>query len=75
MSNRLQELFEVRSPFFLPLRRRVVATGAILLWALFELSNGSFGWAALFGACGAYLFYQFFIRFDPEEFQKRSDES
>ena len=75
MSTRLQDLLDVRSPFFLPLGRRVVVTGGVILWALFELSSASYVWAILFGAVGVYLVYQFFIRFDPEEYQDRSDDS
>ena len=75
MSTRLQDLFDVRSPFSLPLGRRVVVTGGVILWALFELSSASYVWAILFGAVGVYLVYQFFIRFDPEEYRDRSDDT
>lgn len=57
-------LFEVRTPFFRPLWRRVVATAICLGWALFELASGSAFWAVLFGGAGAVLFFQFFIAFD-----------
>lgn len=57
-------LFEVRSPFFRPMWRRVVATVVCLGWAAFELYNGSVLWAALFGAGGAILFWQFFVTFE-----------
>jgi len=57
-------LFEVRTPFFRPMWRRVVATALCLGWALVELLSGALFWAALFGAAGVVLFFQFFIAFD-----------
>ena len=56
--------FEVRVPFFRPLWRRVLVTGLTLAWAAIELAGGNPGWAAIFGAAGAYLFWAFFIAFD-----------
>ncbi|MBT8418473.1 MAG: hypothetical protein KJO42_13625 [Silicimonas sp.] len=73
MSNRKQNLFEVRHPFFRPLWRRVLVTSLCLGWALVELANGAGVWAALFGVCGVYLFVQFFIRFDPADYEAPSD--
>lgn len=58
------QFFEVRSPFFRPLWRRVLATAICLGWALFELSNGAMLWAILFGAAGAALAWQFFVTFE-----------
>ncbi|WOI55240.1 hypothetical protein [Palleronia sp. LCG004] len=48
-------------PFFRPLWRRVVITAICLVWAVVELSRGSPGWAAIFGAMGALCIYEFFI--------------
>ena len=69
-----KSLFEVRHPFFRPFWRRAVATAAILGWAVFELSNGAQMWALVFGAAGVYLFLQFFIHFDPVEYEKREED-
>ena len=56
---------DVRTPFFRPLWRRVVATAVCLVWAAVELATGSVMWAILFGASGLYLFWQFFVVSDP----------
>lgn len=69
----MKNLFEVRHPIFRPLWRRALITAGCLLWAILELWNGSPGWAALFGACGVYLFWQFFVKFVPAEYEERSD--
>ncbi|MGR3513923.1 MAG: hypothetical protein ACU0GG_14275 [Paracoccaceae bacterium] len=68
-----KSLFEVRHPFFRPFWRRAVATAVILGWAIFEWTNDAPAWAAVFGIAGLYLFVQFFIRFDPAEYQQRRD--
>lgn len=64
----MKSAFDVRHPFFRPLWRRATLTFFTLAWAFFELLNGATLWAALFGACGIYLFYQFFIQFDPADY-------
>ena len=56
---------DVRTPFFRPLWRRVVATAVCLVWAVVELATGSVMWAILFGASGLYLCWQFFLVSDP----------
>lgn len=60
-------LFEVQVPFFRPVWRRVVVTALCLGWAVFELSSGAAVWAALFGAAGVYLLWQFFIARWPQD--------
>ena len=56
---------DVQTPFFRPLWRRVIATALCLAWAVMELASGSVMWAILFGASGVYLFWQFFVDFNP----------
>lgn len=73
MSNRRSSLFEVRHPIFRPLWRRMALTAFCIGWALFEWSNGATVWAILFGACGVHLFIQFFLRFDPAEYEAQKD--
>lgn len=68
-----KSLFEVRHPFFRPFWRRALATAVILGWAVFEWVNGAQIWALVFGAAGVYLFYRFFLRFDPSEYEPRND--
>ncbi|WP_439124291.1 hypothetical protein [Marivita sp.] len=66
-------MINLRVPFFRPLLRRALTTGITLAWALFELSLGNPGWALLFGAVGAYCAYEFFVVFDPENYQDKND--
>lgn len=70
MADRKQGFFEVRHPFFRPFWRRALVTGAILGWAVFEYVNGSPAWSILFGVCGVYLFLQFFVNFDPADYEE-----
>ena len=74
MAKQKKGLFEVAHPIFRPLWRRVLVTALCLGWALVELANGAVIWAAVFGACGAYLFVQFFVRFDPADYEAPTDE-
>ena len=61
--------FKLRHPFFRPRSRRVLTIAAVLGWALFELAGGNTVWFVLFSALGAYLWVEFFLRFDPENFK------
>ena len=58
-------LFDVQTPFFRPLWRRIAVTGVCLAWAAMEMATGAVMWASLFGAAGLYLAWQFFVVFDP----------
>ena len=53
--------FDVRSPFFAPLWRRIVICAVIGGWALLELVGGNPGWALIFGAAGAWLTWSLLI--------------
>ncbi|MGB3690753.1 MAG: hypothetical protein WBA02_15785 [Jannaschia helgolandensis] len=57
--------FDVRTPFFNPLWRRVVAVVLPSAWALVELMNGQPFWAVVFGASAAFLAWQFFVVWVP----------
>jgi hypothetical protein len=59
-------MFDLQVPFFIPLWRRVAIVGLTLGWTAFELLNGAFAWAILFGSIGVYAFYQFFVVWDPK---------
>lgn len=69
----LLKLFDFHNPFFKPLWIRLLVVGAVLAWGAFEVSLGSWGWAALFWAMGGLAFWQFFIS-PPEDWSARSDE-
>ena len=56
--------FNVRTPFFRPLWRRLATTAACLAWTVFELTSGSMMWAVVFGVSSLYLAWQFFVVFD-----------
>lgn len=66
MTQKRKRMFDVQSPFFIPLWRRIVFAGAILGWGVFELWLGNTMWASIFGAAGIYLAHQFFVAFDPD---------
>jgi len=59
---------KARHPFFLPLYRRVLTVGACFAWGGVELYLDNAIWSALFAGLGAYLAYQFFVIFDPEDY-------
>lgn len=69
-----KSLFEVRHPFFRPFWRRALVTAIILGWAVFEWVNGAQVWAIAFGTAGFYLFLQFFIHFDPADYEARGED-
>lgn len=71
--SQISKAFEVRHPFFRPAWRRVLLTGFCLVWAIIEFRNGSNMWGLMFGAAGVHLFVQFFVRFDPADYEKRKD--
>jgi hypothetical protein len=56
--------FEVRTEFFRPAWRRVLAVVLVVGWALIELGLGNPTWAAVFGAAGLYLSWAFFLAFE-----------
>lgn len=56
-----QNFFDVRSAFFVPMWRRVVATVLPALWTVMEVLGGNTLWALAFGAATAWLVYQFFV--------------
>jgi len=72
MANKWKEMFEVRHPFFRPVSRRVIATGLCLGWAAFEFLNDAPVWASVFAIAGAYLFWQFFVAFDPKDYDHKN---
>lgn len=41
------------------------------LWTAFEISQGAYVWAAVFGVAVAYLVWQFFVVFDPADYEDR----
>lgn len=65
-------LIEPRHPFFRPLWRRIAVVVVSLGWALFELSTGAVFWAILFGAIGAYAAWEYFVVFDPANYEDKT---
>ncbi|MEM9369447.1 MAG: hypothetical protein AAGD07_26020 [Planctomycetota bacterium] len=48
-------------------------TAMILGWAVFEWMSGAQAWALVFGTAGFYLVLQFFVNFDPKDYERRDD--
>ncbi|MDJ0639973.1 MAG: hypothetical protein QNJ20_14160 [Paracoccaceae bacterium] len=71
----MKDAFNVRHPFFRPFWRRALLTGVCLAWAVFELSNAQVIWALVFALAGGYLFFQFFVAFDPKDYEDHDTES
>ena len=61
--------FKLRTPFFRSPIRRGVVTGACLGWSLVELYFGNGLWFGLFAVIGLYLAREFFILFDPKDYE------
>ena len=62
--------FSVSHPAFRPLWVRVLMVGVCLGWAVVEFLYSSPLWAAIFGVAGLYLFWGFFVAYDPEEYKR-----
>ena len=61
--------FKLRTPFFRSPLRRGLVTGACLGWSLLELYLGNGLWFAVFAVLGLYLAREFFIVFDPKDYE------
>ena len=53
---------------------RGLVVGACIGWSLIELVLGNSVWFALFFALGCYLGYEFFVMFDPADYEEKDDE-
>ncbi|MFB2532765.1 hypothetical protein ACEYYB_09000 [Paracoccus sp. p4-l81] len=58
-------LIDPQAPFFRPLWVRILVVAVPLVWAVVEFAAASPGFGLIFGAAGAYLFYQLFLRGHP----------
>jgi len=54
-------MFKLRHPWFNPTWRRAVVTAFLVIWGLFELSNGAVFWAVVFVGAGAVVGWVFFV--------------
>jgi len=66
--------FAVNHPIFRPLWTRVAATAVCLFFAIFDTAGGRAFWAVLFWIITAYLIYQFFVVFDPADYEPKDDD-
>ena len=66
--------FNLRLPFFRPMCRRVATFLVAVGWAIAELISNSPGWALMFGAATAYTAYEFFIIYDPANYEDKADD-
>ena len=62
--------FKLRSPFFRSPMRRGLVVGACFGWSAFELFLGNSIWFVVFFALGGYLGYEFFLAFDPKDYEE-----
>jgi hypothetical protein len=67
------KFLDIRHPFFRPVWRRVVTVAFALGWALVELWAGNVVWAMLFGAMGAYAAWEFFVIYDPANYEEKKE--
>mgnify|MGYP006919623507 FL=1 len=65
--------FNLRLPFFRPMWRRVATFLVAAGWAIVELISNSPGWALMFGAAAAYTAYEFFIIYDPTNYENQDN--
>jgi hypothetical protein len=54
----MKKFLDADHPFFAPVWRRWVTVISPMIWGGVELSLGSPGWAALFGAAGAWAYWE-----------------
>ena len=69
----LLKLFDLHNPFFKPLWIRLLLVAFCFGCGVFEVSNGTYGWAAIFAVIGALAIWQFFIS-PPEDWSAGPDE-
>ncbi len=69
----IKKAFSVRSPFFIPLWRRLVVFGSTLVWGGVEIIFGSPVWALIMLVVATYLAFQFFVGFDVEALKREQD--
>jgi hypothetical protein len=65
----IRSILEVRLPVFRPLWRRIALTAACGAWSGVEYLFGSPTWGSLVLAITAYLFWSFFLAFDPKDYE------
>lgn len=61
---------DMNHPWFKPLWRRILVVAICFAVALWDLSNGEFVWALIFGGMGGYGIYIFFIAWDDDAAEK-----
>lgn len=65
---------DMNHPWFKPLWRRVLVIAICAGVALWDLSNGEYVWALIFGGLGGYGIYVFFIAWGGNEADKQDGE-
>ena len=54
-------MYDFSHPVFDPLWRRLLVSGFLLGWAVFEFTSGGIFWGLLFAAFGAWSVWSFFV--------------
>lgn len=65
----LVKILDLRHPFFRPRWRRIAVVAVCLAWTVVEFIGGNPLWGTLFAAIGAYCAYEFFVIFDPKNYE------
>lgn len=65
---------DANHPWLRPLWRRVLVTAICFAIALWDLWNGDYVWALIFGGMGGYAIHIFFIAWNKDQPEKRDDE-
>ena len=63
-------LLGLRHPFFLPRWRRVATVLVLAGWTIVELAVGSPLWAMFLGILALVTGYEFFVTFDPANYER-----
>ena len=72
-SMRRRAALDVRVPFFRAAWRRALAVAFMLGWVGVELAWGNVLWALLAGGIAAYLIWEFFLSFDPRNYESADE--
>ena len=67
----MNAFLNVRHPFFRPLWARALVAGLVTAWTVFEFTRGAPLWGVLFGAAAGWLIYQWFVVFDPRDYERK----
>ena len=65
----MKRQFDVKHPLFRPLWVRAIIVAILDAWTFCEASNGNWIWVGVFVCATGYLIYEWFIVFDPADYE------